>query len=120
MQKRLIALMLAGTLSATALTGCAYTKEKDEREIDHTDCEEYDIIRNSYIVLEQNQIDVLHKGDMTTLFTDGYYAGGPTPSCKYYFDCGQKTISNANHQTYNKEPESKYYDEKCEDCFGLN
>ncbi len=122
MEKRLIALMITGAISASVMTSCLKQTEEEtnvEREYNNY-CKEYGIVEDAYIVLQQNEIDVMHKGNMSVLFTDGYNAGGPSNNYKFKFECGNTINSNGSHQTYDIEPNEDFYDIKCEDCFDLN
>lgn len=110
-KRRLISLMLAGVMATSvgAMAGC----DGDELYSDN-----YGGVENAYIVLEQNGIDILHKGDMGVLYVDGGADGGPTTDYNYKLDCGEETITNTKHQIFAKEPKVERYDKKCEDCFG--
>ena len=105
-KRRLISLMLAGamTTSIGLLSGC------DDGSLYSNE--------NVYIVLEQNEVDILHRGNVKEIFVDGIYAGGPATHYQFSFDCGEKTKTNTKHQIFEKEPKTERYDEKCEECFG--
>ena len=110
-KQRLIALMCAAII-ATALTGCSDTST----EITNDKKDSFDLYSSGYvgaddvyIVLEQNDIDILHKGSIGALrYTTSY---------NYSFDCGETTASNATHALYVEMPKDSHYDEICEECF---
>ena len=120
-KQRLIALMCAGLITTASLTGCSSSNSKmtnNDKNARDLYSLAYIGVDDTYIVLEQNDVDVLHKGNMGVLFTDGAYAGGPTTDYNYSFDCGEVTISNATHALYEEMPDETQYDKICEDCFG--
>ncbi len=110
LKKRLIALMLVGVVSTATLTGCGAESSKTESEV--LQKSNYGGVKDAYIILEQNDKDILHKGSMGVLFTDGYNAGGPNTDYNYKFNCGEETISNGKHQIYSVKPKAECYDEK--------
>ena len=107
LKKRLIALMVAGVVTTTALTGCETGNETKSVKDNFIEGAGF----NGYIIIEQNDKDILHKGI-------GYMdADGPTNA--FVFDCGEEFYSNAEYSAYYEEPKAERYDEKCEDCFKL-
>lgn len=122
MEKRLIALMLSGAVGVSLMSGCAQQPEEENKEerLYANYGREYGVVDDAYIVLDQNETDVMHKGTMSVVFCDGYNAGAPSTNFKFDFNCGQKTSSNRRYQTFNTEPEEEFYDKKCEDCFGID
>ena len=105
LKKRLIALMVAGVVTTATLTGCA-RESVDEMFVGDPH------VNDGYIIIEQNDKDVLHKGK--------YFRSNDGSSHGYQFDCGEDFYSNAEASAYFKHPKADRYDEKCEDCFGLN
>ncbi len=108
MKKRIISLMLAGITTLT-LASCSDTNLQDSF---------YDGVTDKFIVIEQNDTDVLHKGSMGVM--SGRTGKTSTTDYNYEFDCGEKTISNSEHQIFDNEPIAERYDVKCEGCFGVN
>lgn len=107
MKKRLIALMVAGVLTTATLTGCGNEKGSvDDYYLGDG------IVDDGYIIIKQNDVQVLHKGD--------YYRGNNGSTNGFVFDCGEDFWSNAEHFASNEEPKAERYDEKCEECFDLN
>lgn len=96
--------MIAGVVSTTALTGCA-GESVDEMFLGDPH------VKDGYIIIEQNDKDVLHKGKFYR--TQGSAHG-------YQFDCGEDFYSTADSSAYFKHPNSERYDEKCKECFGLD
>lgn len=115
-KRRLISLMLAGVMATSvgAMAGCS----NGSTEVENIQQNYYHGVENAYIILEQNGVDILHKGDMDVLYVDGGYDGGPTTDYNYKLDCGEETITNTKHQIFAKAPKAERYDQKCEDCFG--
>ena len=66
-------------------------------------------VNDDYIIIEQNDVQVLHKGD--------YYRGAKGGTNGFVFDCGEQFWSNAEHYASEDAPKADRYDEKCEDCF---
>ena len=105
MKKRLIALMVAGIMTTATLTGCSDNSNKTVDE-DFMGTPE---IKDGYVIIKQNDKDVLHKGD--------YYRDYDGSSHGFKFDCGENYFSNVEHSAYYEKPQSERYDEKCEECF---
>ena len=111
-KQRLIALMCAGIITTSVLTGCSNSNKTDEKpySVDKLSGSYFSGLSDKYIVLEQNDVDVLHKGNMGVL--------RKTTDYNYSFNCGQGTISNATHACFDEMPSEEHYDKICEDCFG--
>ncbi|MBO5910524.1 MAG: hypothetical protein J6Q15_03345 [Clostridia bacterium] len=110
-KQRLIALMCAGIITAT-LTGCSDANTEttnDNKDAFYLYSSAYIGADDVYIVLEQNDTDILHKGNIGALRNTNDY--------NYSFDCGETTVSNATHALYSEMPKDSHYDEICEDCF---
>ena len=110
-KQRLIALMCASIVTAASLAGCGNSDKTKEKpySVDDLYSKHYVGIEDVYIVLEQNDVDVLHKGNMGVLkYTTDY---------NYSFNCGQGTVSNATHACFSEMPSEYHYDKICEDCF---
>ena len=77
-------------------------------------------VEDSYIVLEINDTDVLHKGKVeflrSSIGNSGVYMGFNA----YEFDCGKTYTSNAQSFVSIDMPSEEVYDEICEDCFKNN
>ena len=63
---------------------------------------------NAYIIIEQNDTDILHKGDFYKS-VDGTMNG-------FELRCGEGFFSNADCSVYEEEPKENRYDEVCEEC----
>ena len=105
-KQRLIALMCAGIVTASSLTSC----ERVASQQKGFERDEYSPYCDKYIVIEQNDIYILHKGDMSL--------PGSSSDRVYIFDCGENYVSSADHSIYNEMPKEERYDQICEDCFG--
>lgn len=126
-KQRLIALMCAGIITTSALTSCSSSTSEqlpNEKEtsnnipVNELYLNDYIGVSDAYIILEQNDIDILHKGNMGILFSDGYRSGGPSTVYNYSFNCGEQVVSNATNSISTKMPKEERYDKICEDCFG--
>ena len=102
MKKRLIAIMAAAFMTTATMTGCA-RESVDENFMGDPH------INNGYIIIEQNDKDVLHKGK--------YFRDDNGSSHAFQFDCGENFYSNVDASAYFKRPKADRYDEICEDCF---
>ena len=110
MEKRLIALMVAGVITVGTMTGCS-SKDVDSSIVRDNFFGD-GRVGDEYIIIKQNDTHILHKGKYTEDI-DGSVHG-------FVFDCGEDFLSNAEHFVSYQEPNAERYDEKCEDCFDLN
>ena len=110
-KKRLISLMLAGVLGVgvAAMSGC----EKDENAP-----KSYPDTTHGYVVLDINDTEVLHKGNIRHI-GDGMKSGGFTGVAEFRFKCGKNYLANTNYFIYDKVPEESEYDQVCETCLSL-
>ena len=104
MKKRLIALMISGILISSTFTGCA-TQSVNEEWIGQP------TIKDGYIIIEQNDNDILHKGS--------FYKAAQGNTNGFKFACDEEFQSNADFYGYYEEPKAELYDKKCKDCFNL-
>ena len=112
-KRRLISVMIAGMMTASAgtMAGCT-TDYQFERDVGTKK------FRNAYIVLESKDEKIMHKGNYEVLFVDpsGYgYAG--TGLLKLDFACRDEYLTNAPCYIYKNKPSKSDYDVVCEDCF---
>ena len=103
-KRRLISLMLAGVMATSvgAMAGCDNSVDTDMG---------YNHYKNVYIILDQNEKDILHKGDFYNSIKDA--------DNKFDLKCtkGNHIITNADFSVMENQPDEDLYDEKCEDCF---
>ena len=114
MKKKILSLIMSAVTLLT-LSGCSNTKD------DRTVANKEDIfnkafrlldngVYDAFIVLKQNDIDILHKGHAQC---DSY----STAAICVKFNCGEIVISNADYSISVKMPKESRYDEICEECF---
>jgi len=113
--------MLAGVISAgvITITGCEKKQKdynKNEKVSEQTAGYYFDGLEDVFIVIEKDNKQILHKGDIDAL----PIRGGGNSCVKYSFDCGQEFISNNNYFVYDNQPNEQQYDEICEDCIKNN
>lgn len=105
--KKLALVTASVAILALSLSGCTY-KAKG--------LESFKFVDNSYIVVSENGIDTLHKGDIIT--EQSAFSGISSTTPKLEFDCGTE-IHTSQFVSYGKQkPSEEKYDEVCEFCFG--
>ena len=116
-KRRLISLMLAGALASGVMVAAAGCSEDDQitegRAVMNSEC------KNVYIVLQNGDKKIVHKGDFVPVFYSGtgsFSAGTGFVDLK--LDCGKNYTTNADCYIYNNKPEKEEdYNTVCEDCF---
>lgn len=113
--KSLIKVMIASFMTALVLsttTGC------NNSEVSYGD--EFKEHNDIYIVIENKQEKVLHKGDVVPLHCGRRDFKSGTGFSKINLDCSKEYITNAHCYLYENKPvKNEDYDEVCEDCFLL-
>lgn len=104
MKKRLILVMISGFITAASMTGCS-DKSKDFGGTHYME----PTLENTYIIVDQNDKDILHKGD--------FYKSYSGTMNGFVFYCGEEFFSNADCSTHSEKPKDSLYDEICEECF---
>ncbi len=111
--EKMIALGLTGTITASlvGLTGCSRSFDISDTELSN-----YIVEKNVYIVVNENDIATLHKGDVI------YHVYGNrgytfTPVLK--FNCGEE-ITTSQYISYSQIcPNEEKYDQVCECAYTL-
>ncbi len=112
--KKLIALSLASIFCAgttSVLTGCNYNHDVSNTE------DRINLVsnKNVYIVVSENGIDTLHKGDVVTYIWSSGYGGPASLPTVLKFNCG-KDLQTYQFVAYPQGcPKEDKYDEIC-DC----
>ena len=114
--KKFIALSLASIFCAgtvSVLTGCNYNPNHDVSNTeDRTNLVSN---KNVYIVVSENGIDTLHKGDVVTYIWSSGYGGPASLPTVLKFNCG-KDLQTYQFVAYPQGcPKEDKYDEIC-DC----
>ena len=142
MKKRLISVMLAGFVSGSVL-GVSACKDNSENSTSVESSTEkqlypgdfYKDCKDVNIVINQKGKEILHKGDIDLLLIKigqdveyaagnanldyGYDLNGTTNSTRLTLDCGTTLITNKDYSIFAKQPSDDWYDEVCEECFGI-
>ena len=114
MKNKILSLLMS-VASILTLSGCSSDKKK-EAETNRTISGAFNRFEQGhptydlFIVLNQNDIDILHKGSAEV----SYHC---TSTIKVEFDCGEMIISNADYSISITMPKESRYDEICEECF---
>ena len=112
--KKMMVLSLAGLMfgAAAGLAGCT-----NQHDVSNTEDRDYLISnKNVYIVVSENGVDTLHKGDVVTyVWYSGGYGGVASLPTVLKFNCG-KELQTSQFVAYPKGcPKEDKYDEIC-DC----
>ena len=114
MKNKILSLLMS-VASILTLSGCSSDKKK-EAETNRNIYKVYSDIdaghwaKDLFIVLNQNDIDILHKGSAKA----SYHCNS---TINVVFDCGEMIISNADYSISITMPKESRYDEICEECF---
>ena len=126
MKERLIALMVAGLIATGSLVGCSTENEIqstisfEKAKMSGAYRDEAGRITDKNISVEQKGKYVLHKGDIVFFEKKAGQASTSVDVNKMQFDCGTEIYTNATYYLSDDDMAEELYDEKCEDCFGVN
>lgn len=116
-----IGLIATSLATGALLAGCGRDKNAQSIAQDvHDGCSSLSAISDKehcYIVISENGIETLHKGEIHSFEVTGMYSKSGFPNDELIFNCGED-VRTINYNAYRNEPDAKKYDCKCEKCFG--
>lgn len=120
-KNNLLKILTMGIVSATLLTSTACATETNENNIiDKGRVCHHIIAEDAFIVLDDIDGKVLHKGDVEQSYVE-FYSSSVNLIAELRFDCGESVATPSDYKIYkDKETAKKHSTKVCEECFGLN
>ena len=119
-KNNLLKILTMGIVSATLLTSTACAAETNENNVINDNFGRRIIAEDAFIVIDDIDGAVLHKGDAEQLFMHVQYSGFGVIT-ELHFDCGESVATPSDYKIYSNEETAKKHSTKvCEECFDLN